>query len=111
MLYMAGGGRIRRVHGPFVSDTEVEEIVAYLKTQGALQYLEAITVDDDEAGDGDGPAGTSNLSDSEDQYHQAVAIVMRDGKASPSYLKRRTGFSYKRRPDELREAEDMEGKR
>src|SRR3546814_9383850 len=81
MLYMAGGGRIQRVHGPFVSDTEVEEIVAYLKTQGAPQNREAITVDDDEDGDGDGPAGTSNLSDSEDTYDQAVAIVLRDGKA------------------------------
>ncbi len=60
MLYMAGGGRIQRVHGPFVSDVEVEEIVSYLKTQGSPQYLDAITADDDEDGDygggGGGPA-------------------------------------------------------
>jgi S-DNA-T family DNA segregation ATPase FtsK/SpoIIIE len=96
MLYMAGGGRIQRVHGPFVSDTEVEEIVSYLKTQGAPQYLDAITADDDEDGDGAGPAGTSNLSDSEDPYDQAVAIVLRDGKASTSYIQRRLGIGYNR---------------
>ena len=96
MLYMAGGGRIQRVHGPFVSDTEVEEIVAYLKTQGAPQYLEAITADDDEDDDGGGPAGTANLSDSEDPYDQAVAIVLRDGKASTSYIQRRLGIGYNR---------------
>ncbi|MGB8291326.1 MAG: DNA translocase FtsK, partial [Rhizobium ruizarguesonis] len=100
MLYMAGGGRIQRVHGPFVSDVEVEEIVSYLKTQGSPQYLDAITADDDEDGDygggGGGPAGTSNLSESEDPYDQAVAIVLRDGKASTSYVQRRLGIGYNR---------------
>ncbi|HEX2147871.1 MAG TPA: DNA translocase FtsK [Pseudorhizobium sp.] len=96
MLYMAGGGRIQRVHGPFVSDNEVEEIVAYLKSQGAPQYLDAITADDDDESDGGGPAGTANLSDSEDPYDQAVAIVLRDGKASTSYIQRRLGIGYNR---------------
>ncbi len=96
MLYMAGGGRIQRVHGPFVSDTEVEEVVAYLKTQGVPQYLDAITEDDDEENEGGGPAGTSNLADSEDPYDQAVAIVLRDGKASTSYVQRRLGIGYNR---------------
>ncbi|MDZ7872999.1 MAG: DNA translocase FtsK [Rhizobium sp.] len=97
MLYMAGGGRIQRVHGPFVSDHEVEEIVAYLKTQGSPQYLEAITVDDDEDGeDGGGPVGTGNLGESDDPYDQAVAIVLRDGKASTSYVQRRLGIGYNR---------------
>ncbi|MDH4412100.1 MAG: DNA translocase FtsK [Rhizobium sp.] len=97
MLYMAGGGRIQRVHGPFVSDHEVEEIVAYLKTQGSPQYLEAITIDDDEDGeDGGGPVGTGNLGESDDPYDQAVAIVLRDGKASTSYVQRRLGIGYNR---------------
>jgi S-DNA-T family DNA segregation ATPase FtsK/SpoIIIE len=97
MLYMAGGGRIQRVHGPFVSDTEVEDIVAYLKTQGHPQYLDAITADDDEEdGDGAGPAGMSNLAESDDPYDQAVAIVLRDGKASTSYVQRRLGIGYNR---------------
>ena len=96
MLYMAGGGRIQRVHGPFVSDNEVEDIVSYLKTQGQPQYLDAITADDDDDEDGHGPAGTGNLSDSEDPYDQAVAIVLRDGKASTSYVQRRLGIGYNR---------------
>lgn len=96
MLYMAGGGRIQRVHGPFVSDNEVEAVVAHLKTQGAPQYLDAITEDDDEDMDGSGPAGTSNLEDSDDPYDQAVAVVLRDGKASTSYIQRRLGIGYNR---------------
>ncbi len=96
MLYMAGGGRIQRVHGPFVSDNEVEEIVAYLKTQGTPEYLEAITEEDDEEGNGGGPAGAGNFSDSEDPYDQAVAVVLRDGKASTSYVQRRLGIGYNR---------------
>lgn len=95
MLYMAGGGRIQRVHGPFVSDNEVEDIVAYLKTQGAPDYLDAVTVDEDED-DGAGPAGTGNLAGSDDPYDQAVAVVLRDGKASTSYVQRRLGIGYNR---------------
>tara|TARA_R110002020_G_scaffold24826_9_gene81171 strand:- start:7026 stop:9683 length:2658 start_codon:yes stop_codon:yes gene_type:complete len=97
MLFMAGGGRIQRVHGPFVSDKEVEDIVAHLKTQGAPEYLEAITEDDDEGDSGGGgPAGTANMADSDDPYDQAVAIVLRDGKASTSYIQRRLGIGYNR---------------
>ncbi len=56
MLYMAGGGRIQRVHGPFVADDEVEKVVSHLKLQGAPEYLDAITEDDDEdGGDDDAP--------------------------------------------------------
>jgi len=99
MLYMAGGGRIQRVHGPFVSDGEVEDVVAYLKTQGVPEYLDAITEDDDD-GDGadSGPSGggSGNLADSDDPYDQAVAVVLRDGKASTSYIQRRLGIGYNR---------------
>jgi S-DNA-T family DNA segregation ATPase FtsK/SpoIIIE len=97
MLYMAGGGRIQRVHGPFVSDGEVEDVVAFLKTQGSPQYLDAITEDEDEDGEGGhGPAGTANMADSDDPYDQAVAVVLRDGKASTSYIQRRLGIGYNR---------------
>ncbi|QCI96702.1 DNA translocase FtsK [Agrobacterium larrymoorei] len=95
MLYMAGGGRIQRVHGPFVSDNEVDEIVAYLKSQGSPDYLEAIT-EEDEDEDGGGPAGTGNMAESDDPYDQAVAVVLRDGKASTSYVQRRLGIGYNR---------------
>jgi DNA segregation ATPase FtsK/SpoIIIE, S-DNA-T family len=96
MLYMAGGGRIQRVHGPFVSDDEVEKIVAHLKLQGTPQYLETITEEDEETDEDGGPAGTSNLSESDDPYDQAVAIVLRDKKASTSYIQRRMGIGYNR---------------
>ncbi|KQO73970.1 cell division protein FtsK [Rhizobium sp. Leaf262] len=95
MLYMAGGGRIQRVHGPFVADNEVEEIVSYLKTQGSPEYLEAVTEEDDDE-DGGGPAGTGNMAESDDPYDQAVAVVLRDGKASTSYVQRRLGIGYNR---------------
>ena len=97
MLYMAGGGRIQRVHGPFVADEEVEKIVNHLKTQGVPQYLEAVTQDeeDDDEG-GSGPAGVDALADSNDIYDQAVSVVLRDRKVSTSYIQRRLGIGYNR---------------
>jgi S-DNA-T family DNA segregation ATPase FtsK/SpoIIIE len=107
MLFMAGGGRIQRVHGPFVSDMEVEGVVDHLKTQGVPQYLDAITADDEEDEDnGGGPKGTSNLADSDDPYDQAVAVVLRDGKASTSYIQRRLGIGYNRAASLIERMED-----
>jgi S-DNA-T family DNA segregation ATPase FtsK/SpoIIIE len=94
MLYMAGGGRIQRVHGPFVSDGEVEEVVAHLKSQGSPDYLDSITAEDEE--DGGFDALTSGLEESNDLYDQAVAIVLRDRKASTSYIQRRLSIGYNR---------------
>jgi S-DNA-T family DNA segregation ATPase FtsK/SpoIIIE len=95
MLYMVGGGRITRVHGPFVSDQEVEEVVAHLKTQGTPEYLEAITADDGEVDEElDALAGGSE--ESNDLYDKAVAIVLRDRKASTSYIQRRLSIGYNR---------------
>ena len=98
MLHMAGGGRISRVHGPFVSDTEVEKIVAHLKTQGAPEYLEAITTDDEageDADSGDAPyPGSMDAEESGDYYDRAVAIVLRDRKCSTSYIQRRLSVGY-----------------
>jgi len=102
MLYMAGGGRIQRVHGPFVSDDEVEKVVAHLKLQGTPEYLDAITEDDEEDDEEDAPRGNGgggsagNFDDSDDPYDQAVAVVLRDGKASTSYIQRRLGIGYNR---------------
>jgi S-DNA-T family DNA segregation ATPase FtsK/SpoIIIE len=93
MLFMAGGGRIQRVHGPFVSDEEVEKVVAHLKRQGAPAYLEAITAEEDEtAADTDG----ATLEDAADLYDKAVALVLRDKKASTSYIQRRLQIGYNR---------------
>ena len=102
MLYMAGGGRISRVHGPFVSDDEVEKVVAHLKSQGRPQYLDAVTQDDEEgaAGDGDEDSAVFDKGDfgapGGDLYDQAVAVVLRDKKASTSYIQRRLQIGYNR---------------
>ncbi|MQT12203.1 DNA translocase FtsK [Segnochrobactrum spirostomi] len=101
MLYMAGGGRIQRVHGPFVSDNEVEAVVAHLKAQGAPDYLEHITADDEDGGEaggdsGGGGGGYDGLEESADLYDQAVAVVLRDRKASTSYVQRRLQIGYNR---------------
>ncbi|MGA0603682.1 DNA translocase FtsK 4TM domain-containing protein [Caulobacter sp. KR2-114] len=97
MLYMAGGGRITRLHGPFVSDGEVEAVAKYLRLQGEPQYLEDVTSADDEDGDGgfDGGGGGGG-GESADLYDHAVAVVTRDRKASTSYIQRRLQIGYNR---------------
>jgi S-DNA-T family DNA segregation ATPase FtsK/SpoIIIE len=100
MLYMAGGGRISRVHGPFCSDEEVEKIVRHLKAQGTPQYLEAVTAvqEGEEDQDGNPVFDATGMGQSEgaDVYQQAVAVVMRDRKASTSYIQRRLQIGYNR---------------
>ena len=95
MLYMAGGGRISRVHGPFVSDAEVEKVVTYLRTQGRPAYLEAITSEEESGDDEDAPApGSMDAEEGGDLYDRAVAIVLRDKKCSTSYIQRRLSVGY-----------------
>jgi DNA segregation ATPase FtsK/SpoIIIE, S-DNA-T family len=109
MLYMAGGGRISRVHGPFVSDDEVEKVVRHLKSQGAPQYLESVTAGDVE--DEDNPLFDSTAmggGEANDLYQQAVQIVMRDRKASTSYIQRRLQIGYNRAAS-LMERMEQEG--
>ena len=100
MLYMAGGGRISRVHGPFVSDEEVEKVVRHLKTQGTPQYLEAVTAADEEVDEDGNPifdaTSMGATGDATDLYQQAVQIVLRDKKASTSYIQRRLQIGYNR---------------
>ena len=97
MLYMAGGGRISRVHGPFVSDNEVEKVVAHLKTQGQPEYLEGITTEEAEAADSERELPNPGSMDAEeggDLYDRAVNIVLRDRKCSTSYIQRRLSVGY-----------------
>ena len=110
MLYMAGGGRISRVHGPFASDEEVEKIVSHLKTQGTPQYLEAVTAHDEleEEGEDGAVFDNSAMGQTNDLYSQAVAIVMRDRKASTSYIQRRLQIGYNRAAS-LMEKMELEG--
>ncbi|MDQ0346473.1 S-DNA-T family DNA segregation ATPase FtsK/SpoIIIE [Ancylobacter vacuolatus] len=98
MLYMAGGGRISRVHGPFVSDQEVERVVEHLKAQGAPDYLDAVTVDLDSEGEDGAVFDKSGMGGEEggDLYSQAVAVVLRDKKCSTSYIQRRLQIGYNR---------------
>jgi S-DNA-T family DNA segregation ATPase FtsK/SpoIIIE len=109
MLYMAGGGRISRVHGPFVSDEEVEKVVRHLKSQGQPEYLEAVTAEEptDEEGavfDSTGMGGDGGG----DLFAQAVAVVKRDRKASTSYIQRRLQIGYNRAAS-LMERMELEG--
>lgn len=97
MLYMAGGGRIKRVHGPFCTDEEVESIVTHLKQQGIPDYLESITEEtDEEANAYETLMGGGSGDESNDLYDKAVAIVLRDRKASTSYIQRRLSIGYNR---------------
>ena len=91
MLFMAGGGRLQRIHGPFVSDKEVEAVVRFLKQQGTPDYVEAVT-DEPEEASADGMGGDSGDS----LYDKAVAIVTRDNRASTSYVQRRLSIGYNR---------------
>jgi S-DNA-T family DNA segregation ATPase FtsK/SpoIIIE len=96
MLHMAGGGRISRVHGPFVSDDEVEKVVRHLKAQGVPQYLEAVTAEEETDEDSAVFDATSMGGGENDLYTQAVQIVKRDRKASTSYIQRRLQIGYNR---------------
>ena len=99
MLYMAGGGRITRVHGPLVTDREVEDVVAFLRTQGEPSYLDEVTepMDDDRADGGLSFSGIAGAGEGEQGlFDQAVAVVAREGKASTSFIQRHLSIGYNR---------------
>jgi len=91
MLYMAAGGRITRVHGPFVSDREVEEVTKHLRAQGAPAYVEGVAEVEDEPG-----AALPGADFSDEYYDMAVALVAREGKASTSFIQRHLQIGYNR---------------
>ena len=100
MLYMAGGGRVTRVHGPFVRDDEVESIVKFLKAQGAPDYLDEVTEDTGDAaggfgGDSGGDEGGGRGEASGDSlYDKAVDVVLRERKVSTSFVQRQLQIGY-----------------
>ncbi|WP_460087445.1 DNA translocase FtsK [Roseibium sp. LAB1] len=99
MLHMSGGGRINRVHGAFVSDEEVEQVVAHLKSQGRPAYLETVTAEEEEELEEEEAVfdkGAIASEDGDDLYDKAVKIVLRDKRCSTSYIQRRLGIGYNR---------------
>jgi S-DNA-T family DNA segregation ATPase FtsK/SpoIIIE len=96
MLYMAGGGKIARVHGPFVSDSEVEDVVKHLRAQGAPAYIDSVT-DDPEGEEGGAPGeGGGEEGESDQLYDQAIALVARERKCSTSFIQRYLQIGYNR---------------
>jgi S-DNA-T family DNA segregation ATPase FtsK/SpoIIIE len=108
MLYMMAGGRIRRIHGPFVSDHEVEDVVRFLKTQGTPDYLDAVTeeADEENADDPYGLLGGGNGNSGDELYDKALAIVARDRKPTTSYIQRRLEIGYNRAARLIERMED-----
>ncbi|MFZ1725253.1 MAG: DNA translocase FtsK, partial [Albidovulum sp.] len=109
MLYMAGGSRITRVHGPFVADEEVEEIVNHLKSYGPPEYMSGVVEgpDDDKEADIDLVLGLGGNTDGEDAlYDQAVQVVLRDRKVSTSYIQRKLGVGYNKAAKLVEQMED-----
>jgi S-DNA-T family DNA segregation ATPase FtsK/SpoIIIE len=98
MLYMVGGGRITRVHGPLVTDREVEDVVAFLRQQGEPDYLDDVTEPMDDEGAGNAMlSGIAAAGEGEQGlFDQAVAVVAREGKASTSFIQRHLQIGYNR---------------
>ncbi|MBF9032920.1 DNA translocase FtsK [Rhodobacterales bacterium HKCCE2091] len=110
MLYMAGGAKITRVHGPFVSDEEVEEIVSHLKSFGPPDYMASVLdgPDEDKESDIDAVLGLGSGSDGDDAlYDQAVAIVIKDRKCSTSYIQRKLAIGYNKAARLVEQMEDQ----
>src|SRR5947207_12510682 len=94
--YMERVSRISLIHSLFLSDDEVEKVVRHLKSQGAPHYLDAVTADELEEEDGAVFDATAMGGEANDLYQQAVQIVLRDRKASTSYIQRRLQIGYNR---------------
>ena len=110
MLYMAGGGKVSRVHGPFVADEEVEAVADRLREQGAPDYLDSIT--EDAEGDAGEAANGGEGSSGDDLFDRAVALVARERKASTSFVQRHLSIGYNRAAKiiERMESEGMVGR-
>ncbi|MDP0929115.1 DNA translocase FtsK 4TM domain-containing protein [Paracoccus onubensis] len=110
MLYMGNGARITRIHGPFVSDEEVEEVVTHLKSFGPPSYKSGVIEgpDDEKAGDIDAVLGLGSGENGDDQlYDQAVMIVARDRKCSTSYIQRKLAIGYNKAARLVEQMEDQ----
>lgn len=102
MLFMAGGGRVTRVHGPFVSDSEVEEVVKFIKTQGEPEYLDEVTEDASE----NMPDEFGGSDSGDEMYDKAVDVVLRTQRASISFVQRKLSIGYNRAATLIEQMED-----
>lgn len=107
MLFMAGGGRITRVHGAFVADSEVEDVTTHLRKQGAPDYLEEVTEEPEEGFDSPFIPGPSDDDKANSLYDQAVNVVLRDRRASTSYIQRRLKIGYNKAASLIEEMEEQ----
>ena len=102
MLYMSDGGKVVRVHGPFVSDSEVEDVVRYIKSQETPEYIESLTKEESEI------SSDIRESDSNDElFNQAVEVIMRDKRVSTSYIQRKLQIGYNRAARIIEDMEDQ----
>jgi len=95
MLYMSTGGFITRVHGPFCSDEEVERVVGFLKAQGTPNYINEILIDSDDDSGFEDSFGTST-EEEDPLYNEALEVIMREGRASTSFVQRNLKIGYNR---------------
>ena len=109
MLYMAGGSKITRIHGPFVSDEEVEEVVSHLKSFGPPEYMSGIleSVDEEKTNEIDLVLGLGSGNDGDNTlYDMAVQIVINDRKCSTSYIQRKLAIGYNKAAKIVEEMEE-----
>ena len=102
MLYMSDGGKVVRVHGPFVSDNEVEEVVHFIKKQETPEYVESLTKEESEIN-----SGIQQNDASDELFNQAVEVIMKDKRVSTSYIQRKLQIGYNRAARIIEEMEDQ----
>ena len=103
MLFMEGGGRVKRVHGPFMEDQEVEKVANFLRAQGEPEYDDRVTAEPEEEGEAEG--GAMPAATGESLYDQAVGLVVREQRASTSFVQRHLKIGYNRAATIIEEME------